>query len=313
MPLPKAKPRPSRRSRPSSGSSSTIREELDRPNHRRLRQVEPGQYWLVSDEDRSHASAPLADRVEWAAFSLLSSAGHLTERAAIERTAAVFESPDVPDGALVEACLHAYLAPTSRPEALVCSDQLERRTADHDSVIATLAELGHRLGTRVWIGRRQQARRVAGRTLSSWLDPEELEVHLPLITYAPEGELEKVDCAWYVRRRATFLFEVEWTAMLGDPMLVRHARYPVDDRVVRFLVVPQERAELVKFKLARSPLLRHEIAERNWHFLKWNHLAAFAARPDLTLDDLEPYLGLDAAADTAGEQLALFDAQQSGG
>ena len=287
---------------------SVIREELDRPNNRRLRQVEPGQYWLASDEDRSLASPPLADRVEWAVFSLLSSAGHLTERAAIERTAAVFESPDVPDGALIQACLASYTAAGSQPDAIVGSDQLERRTADHDSVIATLADLGHRLGMRAWIGRRQQLRRVAGRPLSAWLDQDELDVHLPLITWGPEDEIERLDCAWYVRRRATFLFEVEWTAILGDPVLVRHARFPIDDKVVRFLVVPQERADLVKFKLARSPLLRKAIEERNWHFIKWNHLAAFAARPDLALDDLEPYIGLDATADTAGKQLLLFEA-----
>jgi hypothetical protein len=53
-------------------------------------------------------------------------------------------------------------------------------------------------------------------------------------------------------------------------------------------------------------LLRKAIEDRNWHFLKWNHLAEFAARPEATLDDLEPYLGLDAVADTAGEQLPLF-------
>jgi hypothetical protein len=94
--------------------------------------------------------------------------------------------------------------------------------------------------------------------------------------------------------------------MLGEPILVHHARYPIDDKVVRFLVVPQERADLVKFKLARSPLLRKAIEERNWHFLKWNHLAAFAARQEISLEDLEPYLGLDAMADTAGKQLPLF-------
>jgi hypothetical protein len=94
--------------------------------------------------------------------------------------------------------------------------------------------------------------------------------------------------------------------MMGEPVLVRHARYPEDDKVVRFLVVPPERGELVKFKLARSPLLRKAIADRNWHFLKWNHLAEYAARPEATLADLEPYMGLDAAADTVGEQLPLF-------
>jgi hypothetical protein len=283
-----------------------IRAELDRPNNRRIRQIEPGQYWLASEEDRSGASQPIADRTEWAVFSLLSSGSRLTERSAMERVTALFRSPDAPDRALIEACLSSYIAPTSTPEAVVGSDQLERRTADHDAVVATLADLGHRLGMRVWIGKRQQTHRVAGRQLSDWLDDAERAVHLPLITWAPDGEVDRVDCAWYVRRKATFLFEVEWTAMLTEPVLVHHARYPIDDKVVRFLVLPPERAELVKFKMARSPLLRRAIEERNWHFFKWNHLAAFAARTDLLLDDLEPYLGLDALADTAGEQLPLF-------
>jgi hypothetical protein len=283
-----------------------IRTELDRPNNRRIRQIEPGQYWLASEEDRSVAAQPIADRVEWAVFSLLSSAGRLTERAAMERTAALFRSPDMPDRALIAACLRSYSAATSTPEAIVGSDRLEERTADHDAVIAALADVGHRLGMRVWIGKRQQTRRVAGRQLSAWLDDAEREVHLPLITWAPDGELDRVDCAWYVRRQASFLFEVEWTAMLSEPILVRHARYPIDDKVVRFLVLPPERAELVKLKIARSPLLRRAIEERNWHFLKWNHLAAFSARSDPSLNDLEPYLGLDALADTDGEQLPLF-------
>ena len=283
-----------------------IRGELDRPNNRRIRQIEPGQYWLASDEDRHNAAQPLVDRVEWAVFSLLSSAGHLTERAAIDRTAALFKGHEVPDGALIQACLNSYVSPLSTPEAVMGLDQLESRTADHDAVIASLAEIGHRLGMRVWIGQRQQTRRVGSRPLSAWLDDAERQVHLPLITWAPEGELERVDCAWYVRRKATFLFEVEWTAMIGEPVLVRHARYPADDKVVRFLVIPPERAGLVQFKLARSALLRKAVEDRNWHFIKWNHLAEYAAREEATLGDLEPYLGLDAAADAVGEQLPLF-------
>jgi hypothetical protein len=94
--------------------------------------------------------------------------------------------------------------------------------------------------------------------------------------------------------------------MIGEPVLVHHARYPIDDKVVRFLIVPPERADLVKVKLARSPLLRRAIDERNWHFFKWNHLAEYAALPEVTLAAMEPYLGLDATADTVGEQLPLF-------
>jgi hypothetical protein len=283
-----------------------IRAELDRPNNRRICEIEPGRYWLASNEDRSNAQQPLADRVEWSVFSLLSSANPMSRRAAFERTIAMFRGGEVPDGALIDACLESYAARESTPESILGFDQLETRTIEHDAVIARLADLGHRLGMRVWIGKRQQARRISGQPLSSWLDPDEQDVHLPLITWAPDGELERLDCAWYVRRKATFLFEVEWTAMLGEPILVHHSRYPADDKVVRFLVLPPERARLAAFKLARSPLLRKAVADRNWHFLKWNHLAEYSTADEVTLEALEPYLGLEARADKAGEQLPLF-------
>jgi hypothetical protein len=284
-----------------------IRNELDRGTNRRVRQIEPGQYWLGSEEDRSGAAQPLADRVEWAVFSLLSSSRQMSEAAVFKRTAGLFQDRDAPEGEMMRACLESYSAPGSTSDAIVTGDRLERRSAEHDAMIAVIADLGHRLGTRVWIGRRQQVRRVDGRQLADRLDMDERDIVPTVIAWGPEAELERVDCAWYVRHKATFLFEVEWTAMLGDPVLVRHSRFPSDDKVVRFLVVPPERAELVRHKLARSPLLRRAFAERNWHVLKWDQLAAFAARTDVSLADLEPYLGLDADA-TAGEQLPLFDA-----
>ncbi|MGD0018319.1 MAG: hypothetical protein ABSD62_03615 [Candidatus Limnocylindrales bacterium] len=284
-----------------------IRNELDRGSNRRVRQIEPNQYWLGSEEDRFGAAQPLADRVEWAVFSLLSSSRQMTEAAVFERTKGLFQDRDAPDGDLMRACLESYSAPGSTPDAVATADQLERRSAEHDAMIALIADLGHRLGTRVWIGRRQQVRRVDGRQLADRIDMEERDIVPTVIAWGPEAELERVDCAWYVRHKATLLFEVEWTAMLGDPVLVRHSRFPSDDKVVRFLVVPPERAELVRYKLARSPLLRRAFAERNWHVLKWDQLTAFAARTEVSLADLEPYLGLEADA-AAGEQLPLFEA-----
>ncbi len=43
----------------------------------------------------------------------------------------------------------------------------------------------------------------------------EQRVYLPLVTPGPAEALEQVDCIWYLRGKATFMFEVEWTAMLG--------------------------------------------------------------------------------------------------
>jgi hypothetical protein len=76
---------------------------------------------------------------------------------------------------------------------------------------------------------------------------------------------------------------------------------------VRFLVVPAERTALVRYKLDRSPLLRAAMEEGNWHILKWSHVRGFLAGDPLTLDGLEPYLGLEPAVERRdGQQLPLF-------
>ena len=115
-----------------------------------------------------------------------------------------------------------------------------------------------------------------------------------------------VDAMWYVRDKVAFLFEVEWTAMLGEPLLRRHARIPPDESLIRFLAIAPERTELVRYKLERSPLLRAALDAGNWHIVKWNHLRAFLGREPLDLEDLEPYLGLDPEVERTGEQMPLF-------
>jgi len=159
----------------------------------------------------------------------------------------------------------------------------------------------------VWIAPREQVRRVRGRPLAAWLDAREQNAHLPLLSRAAAADLEQVDCIWYVRGKAVLTFEVEWTAMLAEPVLRRHATIPTSDELVRFLVIAPERTELVRYKIDRSPLLRAALERDNWHILKANHLRAFADREAVSLADLEPFLGLDPPADADSEQLALFE------
>jgi hypothetical protein len=286
---------------------SLIRDELGRADQRRLVEIEPGRWWLADRVDRDAAALPLADRVEWAVFSLLSTAGPLSETAFLERIAGLFPGYDLPDETLVRMCLESYRSMASTPDRLVTGDDLLRRTQEHTELLALLAELGHAMGLRVWLSRREQDRPVRGHRLSEWLEPRERTVHLPLIARAHADDLGDVDAIWYLRGRATFHFEVEWTAMLSEVVLRRHARIPGDEGTVRFLVIVPERTELVRHKLERSPLLRAGLAEGNWHILKTNHLRSFAALEEPSLEALEPFLGLDPLVERSGEQLPLFE------
>ncbi len=284
-----------------------VRDELARPTQRRLAEIEPGRWWLADKAERDAAAVPLSDRVEWAVYGLLSTAGPLSENAFFERVAAMFGGHDLPDEALVRTCLASYRSPASTPERLVTGEDVRRRTAEHTELIARIANGGHRIGMSVWIGRREQGRRLGDRLLGEFLDERERRAFLPGIARAPLEDLEAVDCIWYIRHRGAFLFEVEWTAMLGDVLLRRHARIAPDDDLVRFLVIAPERTELVRHRLATSPLLRDAMAAGGWQIVKWHHLRAWLAHESLELGGLEPYLGLDPLVERSAEQLGLFE------
>jgi len=289
------------------GLLAMIGEGLSEHGKRRLAEVAPRRWWLADARDREAAAAPLADRVEWAVFSLLSTAGPLSETAFLQRIATLFTGHDLPDETLVRACLQSYRSRASTTDRIVTGDDLLKRAQDHTELIGLLADGGHQLGVSVWIGRREQARRLGAGRLGDRLDEHERKAYLAHISRSVE-DVAEVDCAWYVRGRMSFLFEVEWTAMLGEPILRRHARIPQEEGTVRFLVIAPERTELVRHKLERSPLLREAFERDNWHVIKWNHLRSFLDRDDLSLDALEPYLGLDPQAERSGEQLDLFNA-----
>jgi hypothetical protein len=284
---------------------SLVRDEMARPGNGRLVEIEPGRWWLGDPKDQEAAAIPLADRVEWAVFSLLSTAGPLSEAAFFERIATLFTGHDLPDEGLVRACLESYRSMASTPDRLLTTDDLLKRSQEHTDLLATLADAGHRLGLRVWLARREQSRRTHGKLLGDRLDQREKQAYLGAIS-RPAEDLADVDCIWYVRSKVALLFEVEWTAMLGEPLLRRHARIPPNESLVRFLVIAPERTELVRYKIGRSPLLRAALEDGGFNIIKSDNLRRWldVEKPDLA--DLEPYLGLDPMIERSGEQMPLF-------
>jgi hypothetical protein len=202
--------------------------------------------------------------------------------------------------------LNSYRDPDRHVVALRPRDSLTGRHAEHGELVGMLVEYGHRLGLRAHVSEKERRRAYLGGTVRDLLTEEEQRAYLPLVAAGDVATLESLDCIWYLRGKATFMFEVEWTALLTDPLLKRGPRIPTADTVVRFLVVPPERVELIRFKLARSPLLKQALDAQNWHILKSEHLRRLVAREDADLDQLGPMLGLDPEIERAAEQLALF-------
>jgi len=280
--------------------------ELRRPDNPRLTELEPGRWWLRDGDDIARCRQPLSDRLEWAIFGLLSTAEGLSEDAFFERIARMYRGFDTPDEEMVRAILDSYRDPASPATGLRTRDDLPGRHLEHGQIVGLLIEYGHRLGLRCWAAPREQRRPYRDGTVADLLSEEERNAYLPLVVAGDPQAVENIDCIWYVRGKAAFLFEVEWTALLTEPLLARGRRIPTDDRLVRFLVLPDERIELARLKLARSPLLRGAMDADNWHILKWDHVRRLQAQEEASLEQLAPLIGLDPDIERQAEQLALF-------
>ncbi|MEW6230982.1 MAG: hypothetical protein AB1566_01560 [Chloroflexota bacterium] len=260
-------------------------------------------WWLARPD---YSVSPVSDQVEWAVYNVLSTA-QLTTHQAVERVVySLFPGPLTPESELIQRCLESYGRRISATHwQLLDADRLDRRTTEHSAIVAVLAELGHQLGCRVWINRRERKKAYRNGTLTDLLEVNEKYVNLPALLHDLTGKAELADVIWYQGNGLVCAFQVEWTAMLSDPLLAK--AFPgLNGR--RYLVVPQERVELVEFKLSRSPLLRQAMAQGGWDFIKYQPLCEFFQRPeqDRSLELFSQIVGLKPLVEQFGVQLQLF-------
>ena len=107
-----------------------------------------------SAADLANARPPLSDRLEWAAYGLLSTSRGIDEETYFERVAGMFRGHDTPDAELVRAILDSYRDPTANVVQLRPQDELTARHAEHGEICGMLVEYGHRLGLRAHVSAR---------------------------------------------------------------------------------------------------------------------------------------------------------------
>ncbi len=256
--------------------------------------------------------APLDDRVEWSVWGLLSSARDIDTRSVLKRTYALFRGPETPDRELVERCLASYgIQGDDGKWRLHDRDALVQRQNEQTALAAHLADAGHRLGFKVHIGRDIQRRPLPepfsarGELLADLMSGEERDAQLGRHVRGTADALPFVDVVWYDRGRMVFLWQVDWTARLYRSVVDIGEAIADDERVFRFLALPEERKALTVLKLTRAPALADVVRRRGWRLVKWGPLRAFAADPAADLGGLEPVLGLEPAVERSAHQLSF--------
>lgn len=229
-------------------------------------------WWL---REPPYTVEPLGDRVERAVYELLEGGLPLGPSAVYSR----FPGLLTPEADLVEACLASYGREIlSGQWGLRLEDRRAWRERERAEMIAHLVELGRRLGYGVWLREGKERD----------IDP---------------GPLGEVDVIWHEEGQAAYAFVVQWTAVLSPLLLIRGIR-PREARGI--LVLPEARADLIRFKLGRSPLLQRALAEGGWGFIKYRHLRRLAQVSELDRHDLKKIVGLEPIIEKPEAQLPLF-------
>ena len=246
--------------------------------------------------------APLDDRVEWSVYSLLSTMRDTDTRSLLRRVYALFRGVETPDRELVLRCLASYGRQDDTGRwSLRAADQLSARQEEHVQLARDLAQLGRRLGFKIWLGRALQRRR----ELAGVLSEAERRIYLPLHVRGSADAVGELDCVWYERSRMVFLWKIEWTARLHPTLVTLGEAIPDGERVFRFLVVPEERRDLIRLKFQRAPALAGLAQQRGWRLVKFAPLRAFALQDAVDLNGLEPLIGLEPPVEQAGHQLVF--------
>jgi hypothetical protein len=256
--------------------------------------------------------SPLDDRVEWSVWGLLASAREIDTRSVLRRTYALFRGAETPDRELVERCLASYGAQGDGGRwRLHERDALAQRQIEQTALAAHLIDAGHRLRFKVHVGKDLVRRTLPepfaarGELLGDLMTSDERGAPTARHVRGSADALSFVDVMWYDRGRMVFLWQIDWTARLHRSVVDIGEAIPDDERVFRFVAIPEERKGLAVLKLTRSPSLADAVRARGWRLVKWGPLRAFAADPDARLDGLEPVLGLEPAVERSAHQLSF--------
>jgi hypothetical protein len=137
-----------------------------------------------------------------------------------------------------------------------------------EEMIALLLRLGERLGFQAWAGAK-------------------------LPRYA--------DVAWR-DGETSYIFLIRQRVSLGDL-----CRWVEEGAKARHLIlIPDERASLLRLRLEAFPLTQKRLRECGWDFVKFSHLRSMAAQEEVDRHDLKKIVGLLPPIESAEAQLPLF-------
>jgi 16S rRNA G966 N2-methylase RsmD len=246
---------------------------------------------------------PLADRVETAIVDVLRRKVKISFDDVLQEIFIKFPNALTPEPYDIKTLLKEYAKPTKDGKWLL-KPSVKQRESEHSKMIYYLAIIGEKLGCRIWIGSKEQGQVFEGKRLTELCNFKIKDLHD--LTREQLKRIENIDLLWCKGSKIISEFEIENTTSITES-IIRGSHIPYD--INRYIVIPDERADLLKRKI-KEPVLEDRIIDENWKFIYYTKLEEFFSwikrKKELNINSFKAIVSNKIASDETG-QIKLFD------
>lgn len=211
---------------------------------------------------------PLTERVEQTVYRKLYQMGRVTFTEVWDAVSTEFPNSLTSDSTSIKDALNIFARKVSGGYWLL-KPEIQQRVNQHSEILAILALIGKKKGHDIWIGKREQRERdsglvAKGKTLKEYMTLKQLKVD----NASNQSVIENIDLIWIKAKEIKAIFEIESTTTMTSA-LMRGSN--VDERVDKFMVLPEEREGQLRNKLT-SPLFKDHFENENWQLIYFDTL-----------------------------------------
>lgn len=231
---------------------------------------------------------PLNERVERAVINVLKRKDKASFDDVLQEIYIKFPNALIPDSSSVKTYLEAYAIKTAGKWRLNPTFRMEEKR--HLEMIKNLAQIGHRLGFKVWASHKDEE-------LSKMT---ERELSLPIKRLE---RIKEIDVLWIKDNIIEYAFEVENTTQITDA-IVRGSNIPY--KTNRIILIPKEREKMLVRKF-EEPLIKERVQKDFWRMITYDDLVTLIkkSRKRLEISDLDMIITFPRAIEE--KQRSLLD------
>ena len=222
-------------------------------------------WWLKEGLFLDRAS--LSERVEGTVIDVLNRRIVVSFDEILEEIFTTFQNSLTPDTQSIKAILEEYAEKTDGKWQL--RREMRLRQTQHNQITQMLVDLGKKIGFDVYADLPEYR----GTQLDLPLPKEKID------------RIKEIDALWLKNNEIAYEFEVENTTGISDA-IIRGSNISTD--VKRFIVIPEERKNLLLMKIA-EPILGESIDRYKWSFIFYDTFISFyeKTRQRKTVDERE--------------------------